>query len=141
MIQRAVYSKALSFIIRYRRGIFMKRVAVTHEDGRVFQRFGHTPQFKFYNIDQGKTYREQIIDTPSKKGHAALTSFLKKMSTDVLICGSLGEGAQKALKAAGITVYPGISGNADLAAISYLLGTLPKNEIVTNEHHHCEDAL
>ena len=116
------------------------RVAVTHENGRVFQRFGRTPQFKFYNIDRGKTYREQIVDTPSKKWHAALTSFLKKMSADILICGNLGEGAQKALEAAGITIYPGISGNADQAVISYILGTLPKNEILPKKHAHCEDV-
>ena len=115
------------------------RIAIPHDNGRIFQRFGHTPQFKFYNTDRGKTYREQIIDTPPKKGHAVLTDFLKKLSTEILICDSLGDGAQKALKAAGITVYPVISGNADQAAIAYLLGTLPKNEIETGKHHHCDD--
>lgn len=111
------------------------RIAVTHDKGRIFPRFGHTPQFKFYNIDRGKTYREQIIDTPARKGHAALTEFLKMLSTDILICDRLGDGAQKALEAAGITIYPGISGNADQAVISYILGTLPKNERTAGEKH------
>ncbi len=112
------------------------RIAVTHHRGRIFQHFGRTPQFKFYNIDRGKTYREQVIDSPSKKGAAALVDFLKKLSVDILICDSLGDGAQKALKEAGITIYPGITGNADQAVIAYILGTLPKNEIVAGERQH-----
>ena len=114
------------------------RVAITHENGRIFQRFEHTPQFKFYNTDRGKTYRELIIDAPPQKGYAVLIYFLKKLSVDILICDSLGEGAQIALKAAGIIIYPGITGNADQAAIAYLLGTLPKNEFVPAEYDHCE---
>lgn len=106
------------------------RIAITHDRGRIFENFGHTPEFKFYNTDRGKTYREQIIDAPLKKGHAARIDLLKKLSTDIVICDRLGDKAQKALKEAGITVYPGITGNADQAAIAYLLGTLPKNELV-----------
>ena len=115
------------------------RIAVTHENGRIFHRFGHTPQFKFYNTDRGKTYREQVIDTPSKKGYAVLTDFLKKLSVDILICDSLSDEAQKALTEAGIKIYPGITGNADQAVISYILGTLPENEILANVHPCCED--
>lgn len=106
------------------------RIAVTYKDGMIFENFGHTPQFKFYNTDRGKTYREQVIDAPSKKGHSARIDFLKKLSTDILICDRLGDKAQKELKAAGITIYPGITGSADQAAIAYLLGTLPENEVV-----------
>ena len=109
------------------------RIAVTYADGRIFERFGHTPQFKFYNTDRGKTYREQVIDAPSRKGHAARIDFLKKLSTDILICDRLGDKAQEELKAAGIMIYPGITGNADQAVIAYLLGTLPKNEIGTDD--------
>ena len=47
------------------------RVAITHENGRIFQRFEHTPQFKFYNTDRGKTYRELIIDAPPQKGYVS----------------------------------------------------------------------
>ena len=105
------------------------RIAVTYDRGRIFDNFGHTPQFKFYNTDRGKTYREQVIDAPSKKGHAVRIDLLKKLSTDILICDRIGDKAQKELKAAGITIYPSITGNADQAAIAFLLGTLPENDI------------
>ena len=39
------------------------KVAVTYENGNVFQHFGHTEQFKVYDIEDGKVANEQIVDT------------------------------------------------------------------------------
>ena len=83
----------------------MMRIAVTHYNGRIFERLEDSPEFKFYNTDRGKTYREQIIDAPSMKGDTARIDFLKKLSTDILICDRLGYKAQQELKAAGIMIY------------------------------------
>ena len=30
------------------------RIAVTYENGQVFQHFGHTKQFKIYEVEEGK---------------------------------------------------------------------------------------
>ena len=30
------------------------RIAVTYENGEIFQHFGHTEQFKLYDIEDGK---------------------------------------------------------------------------------------
>ena len=35
------------------------RIAVTYENGEIFQHFGHTAQFKFYDIEEGKIVKEQ----------------------------------------------------------------------------------
>lgn len=114
------------------------RIATTYSNGELFRRFGQTPHFKFYDINNGRIYLVQIIDTPPKKGHTALAAFLKKFTPDVLICGNLGEGAQDALKTAGIEIYPGISGNADEAVKAFFAGTLPKNEFARCDHHDHE---
>ena len=32
------------------------RIAVTYENGQVFQHFGHTQQFKFYDVGLGRIF-------------------------------------------------------------------------------------
>ena len=104
------------------------RIAVTYDQGQIFQRFGHTPQFKFYDVDEGKIIREQIVHTPAKKGHIAFVDFLKRMSVDIVICDRIGDEGQKSLKVAGIELYAGVKGNTDEVVKSLIAGTLSKNE-------------
>ena len=47
------------------------RVAVTYEDGMIFQHFGHTQQFKVYDIEDGKVVGSQVVGT-NGQGHGAL---------------------------------------------------------------------
>ena len=88
------------------------RVAVTYENGMIFQHFGRTEQFKLYDIEEGKVISEQVVGT-NGAGHGALAGFLKSASVDVLICGGIGGGAQMAMREAGITLFGGVSGSAD----------------------------
>lgn len=39
----------------------MKRIAVTYENGEVFQHFGHTEQFKVYEVEDEKIVNSEII--------------------------------------------------------------------------------
>lgn len=36
------------------------KIAVTYEDGMVFQHFGHTQQFKLYEVENGAVQNEQV---------------------------------------------------------------------------------
>lgn len=119
------------------------RIGVTYENGQIFQHFGHTEQFKIYDVQDGKVVSAEIVDT-NGSGHGALAGFLKAHQVEVLICGGIGKGAQNALASAGITLYGGASGEAD-AAVEALL----KNELAYNpnvmcshhgEHHHEGDC-
>lgn len=121
------------------------RIGVTYENGEIFQHFGHTQQFKFYDVENGKIMHTQIVDT-NGQGHGALADFLTQAEAEVLICGGIGGGAQAALKDAGIQLYGGVSGNADEAVEAYLKGKLDYNPEVhctnhAHEHscgeHHC----
>lgn len=111
------------------------RIAVTYENGEVFQHFGHTEQFKLYDVENGAIVKEQVADT-NGQGHSALAGFLKQAETDVLICGGIGRGAQMALDEAGIKLYAGISGSADEAARAFAAGTLQQVTNATCGHHH-----
>lgn len=72
------------------------RIAITYEEGNIFQHFGHTEQFKFYDVEDGKIVSSQVVDT-NGSGHGALAGFLKAAGADALICGGIGMGAQMAL--------------------------------------------
>lgn len=113
------------------------RIAVTYEDGLVFQHFGHTRQMKLYDVDNGQITAEKVLDTQGS-GHGALAGFLSQNGVDALICGGIGAGAQQALAQAGIRLYGGVTGSADQAVGALLAGNLDYNADVRCEHydHH-----
>ena len=99
------------------------RVAVTYENGQVFQHFGHTENFKVYDIEDGKVTASQVVNT-NGQGHGALAGCLQMMQADAMICGGIGPGAQMALDQMGIKLYAGVQGDADVAVQQLLDGTL-----------------
>ena len=96
------------------------KIAVTYENGQVFQHFGHTEFFKVYEVEEGKVVSAEVVDT-NGSGHGALAGVLVELGVDTLICGGIGGGARNALGAVGITIYGGVSGDAD-AAVAALGG-------------------
>ena len=90
------------------KGDSIMKIAVTYENGQIFQHFGHTEQFKLQN------------------------------GVDTLICGGIGGGAQAALAEAGIKLYGGVSGEADAAVNALLSGNLGYNPNVHCDHHDHE---
>ena len=117
-----------------KKGDTIMRIAVTYDNGNIFQHFGHTAQFKVYDIENNQIVNEQIIDT-NGQGHGALAAFLNEAKADVLICGGIGGGAQNALAQAGIKLFGGVTGSADEAVKAYLAGTLEYTANVTCNHH------
>ena len=117
-----------------RKGLGIMRIAVTYENGQIFQHFGRTEQFKLYDVADSKIINEQVVGT-NGAGHGALAGFLKNAQADVLICGGIGGGAQMALAAAGIKLYGGVSGSADAAVEALLAGNLGYNPAVKCNHH------
>lgn len=110
------------------------KIAVTYEDGNVFPHFGHTEQFKVYDIKDGKVAGAQVMDT-NGSGHGAIAGMLSAWKVDTLICGGIGAGAQTALAEAGIRFYGGVSGNADEAVEALLAGKLVFDPNVHCDHH------
>ena len=97
------------------------KIAVTYENGLVFQHFGRTEQFKIY--DTADMNGACVVST-NGTGHSALAGFLQERGVQALICGGISGGAMAALHAAGIKVYGGVSGSADEAAAQLAAGTL-----------------
>ncbi len=110
------------------------KIAVTYENGNIFQHFGHTEAFKIYDIEDGRIAASRVEDT-NGSGHGALAGVLKEWKVDTLICGGIGAGAQIALAEAGIKLYGGASGSADAAVEALLAGKLDYNPDVQCSHH------
>ena len=111
------------------------KIAVTYEEGRVFQHFGHTKQFKVYDVEESRIVGTRVIDTLGE-GHGALAGFLKEQGVQALVCGGIGGGARQALAQAGIELYPGVNGDADACVQALLLGTLEYHPDTGCAHHH-----
>ena len=116
------------------KGVNMMRIAVTYENGAIFQHFGHTEYFKVYNVEDGKIVSSEVVDT-NGSGHGALAGVLNSLNAEVLICGGIGMGAQMALADAGIKLYGGVSGDADKAVEEFIAGKLDYNPNVQCNHH------
>ena len=112
------------------------RIAVTHDNGEVFQHFGHSEEFKVYEVEDGVVKSSEVIG-PEGSGHGALAAMLDDKAIDVLICGGIGGGAQTALEERRIELCAGASGSADEAVEAYLRGELINTG--ANCDHHGED--
>ena len=110
------------------------RIAVTYQNGEVYQHFGHTELFRLYDVENGRVVHKMTI-RPTNAGHEAMAKVLQKAGADLLICGGIGDGAQKALQAAGIGLYAGVSGNSDEAVNALLSGVLRYETGSTCQNH------
>lgn len=111
------------------------KIAVTYEDGNVFQHFGRTENFKVYDVEDGKVVSAEVMGSDGV-GHEALAWLLKDSGIDALICGGMGQGAQDALAEAGIEVCAGASGDADAAVEAFLKGELVNTGVNCDHHDH-----
>lgn len=115
------------------------KIAVTYENGTVFQHFGHTEQFKVYDVADGKVCAAEVIGSDGS-GHEALATLLAGRAIDVLICGGIGAGAADALAQQGIELCAGASGDADAAVAAYLRGELASTGVNCDHHGESHDC-
>ncbi|MEG0806370.1 MAG: DUF134 domain-containing protein [Lachnospiraceae bacterium] len=127
-----------AFQIKLKNGGILMKIAVTYENGEVFQHFGHCENFKIYTIEDKAVKTAQVVSAIGS-GHGALAGFLNDNDVDILICGGIGGGARVALDEAGIKLYPGVVGNADESVNALLRDALEFNPNTMCEHHHDGD--
>lgn len=115
------------------------KIAVTTENGMIFQHFGKTHAFTLYEVEGKEVTSKSLLDA-GENGHAALADLLGANGVNILICGGIGQGAKDALKKYRIEVLSGVSGNVDQAVKDYLQGTLVYNPDFLCTHHSHEHA-
>ena len=114
------------------------RIAIPYYMGKIFQHFGHAPQFKVYELENRQVLMEMVVEV-EEQGHTAVAGLLQSMDVRVVICGNIGEGAMNALQQAGIMFYGGVTGEADDAITALIEGGLKYNPDIkcTAHEHHC----
>lgn len=113
---------------------FTMKIAVTYDNGNIFQHFGKTEFFKVYEVEDNKVVSSEVIGS-NGTGHGALAGLLAEQGISVLICGGIGGGAQSALAEAGIELCSGAQGDADAAVEAYLKGELVSTGVNCDHHH------
>ena len=115
------------------------KIAVTYDNGEVWQHFGKTENFKIYDVEDNKVVSSEVKSTNGEE-HGALAGFLAENNVDVVICGGVGAPMVNMLEAQGMKTCPGVTGNADQAVSDYLAGKLAVNNDAVHEgcHHHDE---
>ena len=111
------------------------KIAVTYDNGNIFQHFGRTESFKVYDVEDNKVVSSEVIGS-NGVGHGALAGLLADRAVDVLICGGIGGGAQQTLADAGVELVAGAEGDADQAVEAYLKGELISTGANCDHHHH-----
>lgn len=115
------------------------KVAITYENGMVFQHFGKCPGFLLADVADGTISNRSFLQS-GESGHSALVTLLQRQGVNVLICGGIGEGARNALQSVGISLMAGAKGNADLALDAFAAGTLQDDPSGQCNHHHEGEA-
>lgn len=110
------------------------KIAVTYDNGNIFQHFGKTEFFKVYEVEDNKVISSEVIGS-NGTGHGALAGLLADQDVDVLICGGIGGGAQAALEEAGVELCAGAQGDVDQAVEAYLKGELVSTGANCDHHH------
>ena len=114
--------------------MIVMRIAVTYENGQIFQHFGRTEQFKVYDVEDGAVISSEVVGTDGK-GHGELINVLRGFGVKVLICGGIGGGARNGLMMSGIEVCSGNEGDADTVVSAYVSGTLARCSDPTCNYH------
>ena len=110
------------------------KIAVTYDNGNIFQHFGKTEFFKVYEVENNQVISSEVISS-NGAGHGALAELLSEQAVDLLICGGIGGGAQTALADAGVEVCSGVQGDVDQAVEDYLNGELVSAGVNCDHHH------
>lgn len=114
------------------------KIAVTHENGKVFDHFGHSKEFKIYEVLGGEIVSSEVVAV-KEQGHSAVAGFLLEQGADVIICGCIGDGAKNALYSQGMILFGGVEGDCDEVVKDFLGNCLAYDPNVACEHHHDEE--
>lgn len=115
------------------------KIAIPTRDGRVDDHFGHCDHYTIYTIEEGKVVATTTLPSPQGCGcKSGIAGELAAMGVEIMLAGSMGEGAKNKLSAAGIRVVRGCSGSVEALVKSYLTGFVFDSGVGC-DHHNCSN--
>ncbi|MCR4612082.1 MAG: hypothetical protein K5644_09315 [Lachnospiraceae bacterium] len=99
-------------------------VAVTYDNDKIDEHFGHAKLFKLYEIQDGNVVDSAVVSNYGEGGHEAACLLMEDYNVAVVICDNIGESAVQGLQDLSISVIPNIEGLCDDAVEAFLTGKL-----------------
>ncbi len=113
------------------------KIAVPTRDNMVDNHFGHCDHYTIFTINDGVVKMKEILPSPQGCGcKSGIALVLRQKGVQVMLAGSMGDGAKNVLESNDIKVVRGQSGNIDELVKAYLAGEI-KDSGEGCSHHEC----
>lgn len=117
------------------------KIAVPTRDGKVDNHFGHCDHYTIYTVENKQIISREEVPSPQGCGcKSGIATDLQQMGVEVMLAGSMGEGALNKLQACGIKVVRGCMGDIESVVNGYILGFVLDSGIGCAGHgedHEC----
>lgn len=109
------------------------KIAVACESGQVAQHFGRCPEYRLFEVQDGRIARQTELRSP---GHepGMLPRLLASQGATCVIAGGMGPSAAGLFRENNIDIITGASGKIEDVVQAYLDGSL-KLSVSSCEHH------
>ena len=119
------------------------KIAVPSRDGHVDDHFGHCDHYTIYTIEDKKILSREALPSPQGCGcKSGIAADLQQMGVEVMLAGSMGDGALRKLEGCGIKVVRGCMGDIEAVVKGYLTGFILDSGVGCAGHgedHQCGD--
>lgn len=117
------------------------KIAIPTLDGKVDNHFGHCHHYTIYTVEEKQIVSIEELPSPQGCGcKSGIAADLEQMGVEVMLAGSMGDGALNKLQAHNIKVIRGCNGPIDTLIKSYLTGFIFDSGIGCTAHeegHEC----
>lgn len=101
------------------------KVAVPTRENQVDDHFGHCDHYTIYTIENKKVVERSELPSPQGCGcKSGIAAELQRIGVELMLAGSMGDGAKNKLEAHGIKVIRGCCGPVDSVVGGYLIGII-----------------
>jgi predicted Fe-Mo cluster-binding NifX family protein len=112
------------------------KFAIPMVDGKLTAHFGHCKEFALIHVEENEIKNKKILEPPPHEP-GVLPEWLRKLGTNVVIAGGMGQRAIDLLNQRGITVVTGAPvEEPEILVKSYLSNTLDSEENVCSGGGH-----
>lgn len=112
------------------------KIAIPTRNGVVDDHFGHCAYYSIFTIEDNKVVSQEKLEAPQGCGcKSNIASILSDMGIELMIAGSMGDGAKSKLEGSNIKVIRGCSGVVGMVLAGYLAGKISDSGEGCNHTH------
>lgn len=104
------------------------KIAVSVNGNEISDHFGTCENYLVFELEDGKIINEETYKNPGHAPGITPPIFIAGLGVDAAIGGTVAQGAVNVMKAGGVDVILGVSGDPRIAAENYAAGCLKHDE-------------